>query len=588
MTFTVGLPAARAAKRWSGPVAVLVVCAVLFVWPVVMVVVGAFRTGSPSEASTWSVAGITRVFTAGRTYSTLVNSIVYAVSVSALSLMLAAYLAWLVARTDTPLRRLVLPAAVIVLAMPQLFFAISWDLIGNRNVGLANQFLQSVTGTGWAPVNAASWPGMIFVTTLRETAIKFLLLFGPFLAMDRAQEEAAHSSGAGHVRTFFTVTLRALAPALLGVLVLGVVTVLEYFDLPLILGLPPGIQVFSTEIYNSLEQTNPPDFTGASSLSLGLLVIMLLLIYTAGKVRGERSYVSTTGKARAQRAWSLGRWRYLGSGVIAGYLLLAIVLPVTELVLVSLSPYTGVYRDFSAKHFVAVLSDPQVSGAVQTTLLVALTGGLLTLAVTTALVFTIRYRPGPVARFVRFVTWLPWSLPGTAIALGILWAYVSFPPTTALYGTTVLLVLGLVVSALPVAMRAVEPAVVQIGGELEEAAWVSGRRRSRAFVEIVARLCVPSLLAGFLLSAIVISGNLAMPLILGSTQTRTLPSVAYELYHNGQAPQAAALLVLMIGAIAALSLVAAIALKIIRKPARKPDSQSEPAHEDADIPIPHA
>lgn len=537
------------------PVVAVVVCTLLFVLPVVTIVLGAFRSGPPGQPAEWTFDAIARTWSDGRTYGTLRDSVLLSTSVAAFSTLLGAYLAFLVARTDTPLRRAVVPLAALVLAMPPLFFAISWSLVGNGTVGLLNKLIQALTDTAWAPVNIESWPGLIMVATLKTTGLAVLLLLGPFRAMDRSQEEAAMVSGARRLRVFLGVDLPALAPAVLGVLVLAIIVGLEYFDLPLIIGTPAGISVFSTVIYASLNSFVPPRYPEASALAVLLVGLLLLLLWVQSRSLGGRDFATVRGKSGRADTWRLGAWRFVGTAVIAVYGALALVLPLIQLVLVSLAPFFGVYDRPSGRNYATVLADPDVLEALVTTAGLAFGGGLLAVLVALLVAYAARRSHRLVSTYLRLATWLPWSLPGTALALGLLWTLLAVPFASRLYGTVALLVIGLVLAATPIAMRTVEPVIGQIGRDLEEAAWNSGARPARAFRDVVLRLVLPSLFTGWLLSSILVAGNLAIPLMLGNLDTLTVPTLVYELYGSGRVPEAAAVLCLMLGGFAALGLV---------------------------------
>jgi iron(III) transport system permease protein len=70
-------------------------------------------------------------------------------------------------------------------------------------------------------------------------------------------------------------------------------------------------------------------------------------------------------------------------------------------------------------------------------------------------------------------------------------------------------------------------------------------------VGIVLPLIMPSFVAGWFVVAIVISGNLAIPILLSSAQNPTVPLLVYELYTQGQTSRAAALFVIVLGALLA-------------------------------------
>lgn len=126
-------------------------------------------------------------------------------------------------------------------------------------------------------------------------------------------------------------------------------------------------------------------------------------------------------------------------------------------------------------------------------------------------------------------------------------------------------------------MRSLEPAALQVGRSLEEAAWVSGAGRVRAFFKVVGGLVLPSFTAGWLLCGILISGNLTMPLMVGSSLLETMPRKTFTLYSDGQAPLAAALSVVSLSVLALIVLCGLLAARILRlrRRATPPDTRSQ-------------
>src|SRR5690625_5046100 len=94
-------------KRWLrnriAMLAVFAVSAFLFVYPVVMLIIGAFRNADPVMPAQWGFQGFVEVYTSSRTYTTFGNSLFLAVSCTAISVLFALYMAFLSARTTTPL-----------------------------------------------------------------------------------------------------------------------------------------------------------------------------------------------------------------------------------------------------------------------------------------------------------------------------------------------------------------------------------------------------------------------------------------------------------------------------------------------------
>ncbi|MEV0109790.1 ABC transporter permease subunit [Nocardia sp. NPDC050799] len=567
MTSRLSRPGGRRGPSPAALVAVIV-CALLFVLPVAMIAVGSVRDGSPGTGASWTGSGITEYYTQSRSWNILGQSLGFALAVSLFSTTLAAYLGWVSARTDTPGRRLLTPVMVLVLVMPHLFFATGWSLLGGKQGGI-NELLGMLSGGESGPVDVETWWGIIAVSVLKSTALKYILLLGPMHAMDRSQEEAAFIAGASKVRTFLTVTLPALGPAVLGAFVLGVVVALEYFDIPLILGATAGVDVFATEIYGLLFEVSPPDYTGASALALGGIVLLVVLLGLQRLLLRGRQYTTVRGKTSRQGRWELGAARWAGTAVIAGYTLLTLVLPVLQLVLTSLVPFVGVYGNYTLDNYRSVIEDPTVLEALESTLWLSVAGGATAVLLALLITYVARHERGWAPGFLSLSTWLPWSIPGTALGLGMLWAYLSIPGLSALYGTASIVFLGLVVASTPLAMRTVQPGVGQIGVELEEAARIAGAGRARGFGDAVVRLIIPGLLTGWVLAGIAAAGNLAIPVMLGSSNATTVTAHVFELYSAGRTPEASALLILLLAGIAVLSAVALLGTALLRAALRR-------------------
>src|SRR5690606_18511174 len=146
-------------------------------------------------------------------------------------------------------------------------------------IGLLNTWLESIPAVGeWMPtINAESWPGVIGVTALKSIAIEYLLLLGPFRAMDRSLEEASVVAGASTLRTVLSINLPVMLPTITAVTIIGIGNVMGTLEVPLVLGLPAGIEVFSSRIYRYINAEYPAQYGEASALSLVLVALILTL-----------------------------------------------------------------------------------------------------------------------------------------------------------------------------------------------------------------------------------------------------------------------------------------------------------------------
>ncbi|WP_283137149.1 ABC transporter permease [Rhizohabitans arisaemae] len=531
---------------------VVAVC-VLCVSPVIMLIAGAFRTSPPGLPGEWSTAPFLEAYADPATYSTFGSSVVLAVSTKLISTALAVYFCWVVARTTSPLRGLVTPIMLFVFAMPTLFFALSWGMLGNPDVGLLNKPFEALFGM--SPINVNSWWGLIMVIALKSTASSYILLIGPFLALSRSLEEASFVSGASRMRTFFRINVPVLAPAITGILILGFVVGLSSLDAALIIGVPAGITVFPTHLFGHLYNSATPDYAQASALSLLLVAITVVLVWAQGRVLGKRQFTTVTGKAYQQEPWDIGPWRHVCVAAIVVYGLLAMVLPLAQLILGSLQPVFGLYGALTFDNYRELFAEPDIVSAFQATLTVSIVGGLIAMLLAVALQYVVRRHPGRLTRVITFATWLPWALPGIVLGLAMSWAYLSIPGLREIYGTVWILMIALIVTVTPIAGRVAEGAIVQLSHELEESARTSGATSLRALVGIVGRLILPSFISGWFVTALVISGSFDVPILMSTSTNRTIPVVVYELYTQGRTPLAAAAFCVLLAVVAVIAAV---------------------------------
>lgn len=525
----------------------LVILAVLlFALPVVMLIIGAFRNAPPGQPARWSLDAFGRTLANPDTYGTFANSVLIAVLCAGFSVILALVLVFFAVRSTAPLRRIVTPVMVLVLALPPLFYAMSWGMLWNPKLGFINQWWMDMTGGDEPLFSAYSWSGLVSVMVLKGASFCYLLLLGPFRAMDRSLEEAAQMSGAGRLRTIFGIDLAVLLPAISGVVILNLIIGLEAFEVPLFLGTPAGIDVFSTEIYGYIADQTPADYGGASVLSLLLVALVLLMVAVQWALLGGKRYTTVTGKSYNTTPWEIGGWRWVGTGVIVLYVLFGVIMPLTQLVVGSFQPFFG-GDVFALTNYEILLGDARTVEAIRSTLIVAVVGGLATCALAFITMYAVTHNETWMRRVLEMLTWLPFTLPGIVLALGLAWTFVSLPGVRQLYGSMLLVGLGLVIAAVPIATRALQPALLQINRELEEASRISGARPARVVFGVVLPLIAPSFFSAWFVVAIVISGNLSIPVLLSSSLTPTVPLLVYDLNTQGYASRAAALLVLVLG-----------------------------------------
>lgn len=572
-----------------GSIPMLALVVLLFLLPFAMLFVGAFRTAAPGLPGSWSLSPFIAAYSNAQTWVTFGNSLIYSVADKAIILVVALALVTISTRTDAVLGRFLTPVMVLVFAMPGLFFAISWSMLANPNVGLINRWLQDLLA-GHAPtLTATSWYGLIIVTALKGVAVEYLLLLGPFMTMDRSLEEAAQVAGSSRLRTILTIDIPTLAPAITSVAIIGFVVVMGSLDIPLILGVPDHIYVLSSQIYSFIASHTPAEYGSASALSLLLAVILFALVISQRRLLRGKSFETITGKGHRREPWHVSGFTAVAISVfIIVYALLALLLPVMQLVLGSFEPFFGTMSHLTTNNYVQLFSTPGIYGTIVNSIIIGVVGGFLAMAISVLFAYR-RAHNSRVSTAISLLTWIPFGIPGIVLSIGLIWAYLSVPGLKDLYATVWIVLIGLIVIAIPLTSRVAEAAFAQVSRSLEEAARMSGATKLRALWGVLLRVVAPSLGVGWVVAGILIIGNLDVPVLLSSPTNQTLSVMVFNLYEQGDTSEAAALFCVLLAIIlAALLLCAApsLVMRILRKrrTALAVRSVAVPVPEDGSVP----
>src|SRR5579871_1030009 len=232
---------------------VTLLVAFLVLFPLVMLLYGSFWSARPGFPGTLTLNNYIEAYTDPETYRVLLTTVVLIGAKTLLAVTFASTLAWIVTRTDTPFRGTLEILLTVPFFIPGLLEAIGWIMLLSPNTGTINVWLKSLFGLQSAPLNIYSLGGMIWVMSLGSTSFIFLLLVNALRNMDASLEESSRASGAGAVRTAAWVTLPLIAPVIFGAGMLSFIRAMDSFEVPVLLGLPAKVFVFSNRIYAAIE-----------------------------------------------------------------------------------------------------------------------------------------------------------------------------------------------------------------------------------------------------------------------------------------------------------------------------------------------
>jgi len=493
------------------------------------------------------------------TAALFLNSIKFAAGTSLFSFAVGTALAWMNERTNTPFKSLFFSLSIIPLIIPGILFTVAWIFLASPKIGLVNLFLQDLFHTHHVFVNIYTLWGMIWIDGLHYSSMTFLIMTAAFRSMDPSLEESAMMSGASVGQIVWRITLKLTWPAIFATLLIMFVRSIESFEVPALIGLPVGIQVFTSSIYDAIHQY-PSQIGLASSYAVTLLGITTIGVYFQSRLSSQgHKYSTVTGKGFRPRTMDLGNWRYLTSAIFVLYFALIVVLPFLVLLWSSLQRFYSV-PSMAALHHLSldayryIISYPTMSEAVWNSLLLAVGSATLVMLLTSVICWIVVKTKLPGRWMLDNLASLPMVFPGLVLGLAIMIFYLTFD--IGIYGTIWIMFIAYVTRFMPYGLRYNTTSMLQIHRELEESAAMSGASWGTTFWRIILPLLKPGLMAGWIYILIVSIRELSTSILLYSPGTEVVSVEIWELWQNGQYVELSALGVMLIIALFVLVMLA--------------------------------
>jgi iron(III) transport system permease protein len=513
--------------------------------PLLFLLIGSFNLAPPGEEAVYGAANWARAFADAQTVSAMWMS--FALSLTRLipAMAVAVVFAWLIARTDMPGGSAIEAFCWVAYFIPDFPLTLAWILLLDPNYGFLNALAKRLPFVDGPLFNPYGFWGIVWVhTSTSGVWFKVILLTPLFRRLGAALEEAARVAGASAATTLRRITLPLLSPMILAVAALSFIRGLQSFNTELLLGVPAGMFVYSTRIYDYIHR-EPASYGEATALgSVFIVVLAALLLLYRRFLHGKRSFAVVAGQGYSTARVKLGRWRYLALGGCLLYLAVMTVLPLTFLVIGSFMRRYGFFHlraPFTLEHWVNLLADPIFLVSLKNSLIIAAitaAGGVFLYSAVAYLLVSRRSFAAPV---LDGLCWLPHILPGILLGLGILWLFLATPLRFLFYGTVWGIALALILGDSPVTTQAFRAGFLQLGSDLEEAARVTGASWWYTYRKILLPLLAPIAGAVGLMNFGGALTSISLPVLLYSHQSRPLSILLLEYSVTGELERGAAL-----------------------------------------------
>jgi ABC-type Fe3+ transport system, permease component len=555
-------PAVTIVSRWHVPspamAILIIVVAFLVLTPLALMILNSFQTARPGQPIVWGLEGWVKAFTTPGIIKAITNTFSLAITRQAIALLIGSFFAWLIARTDLPMKGTLEFFFWLSFFLPALPETMGWILLLDPKYGLLNQGLIDIGVLSQPIFNIYSFWGIVWAHLGGTVSVKVMLLAPAFRNLDAVLEEASRISGASGTRTFFRIVLPVMMPAILVTTILGIVRALEAFEVELLLGTPIGLQVYSTKIHE-LVTWEPPQFAPAMALSTLFLGLLLFMVALQRRYIGRRNYETITGRGFSIRPTPLGRWRYPAFALVLTFALVITVVPTILLVAGTFMKLFGFFHiadPWTLDNWRATLGDPVLLRSLWNTIAIGLGAGVvgvLFYALIAYMVVKTRHRG---RWLLDFLSWLPWSIPGILLGVALLWTFLQTRIFLPIYGTIYLLMIAMVIKSMPFGTQMIKSVLIQLGSDLEEASKVCGGTWLHTFRRVILPLTMPALITVGLVGFISAARDISTVVLLGSGKSRTLSLLMLDFAAGAEFEKATVVAVIIVGLVVGAALFA--------------------------------
>ena len=480
------------------------------------------------------------------TFQALKMSILIAICVTVICTVVGTLFAWLVTRTDMPFKETMKVLFTVPFMLPAFIGAIAWKMLLSPRAGYINQFWMGLWGTREPLFNVYGFWGIVVIESMYLFPFVFIQVSGALEHMDPTLEESARISGAG----LFTITRKITIPLIMPSVVAGALLVclysLSHFGTPAILGTGVGIYTIPTMIYELIHQSagSFAAIRAATVLSVVLVLSAAIILYAQNRVIKSGRFQIIAGKSVRPTVLKLRGLRMPLFIFCCIYLLITVVMPTVTIFIVGMLKTYGVpvtLENMTWDNFRYVLFEWKLTrDAIWNSTYLSLSAAFVTMIAGGIISYVLVKLKVRGKWFLEFLGMLPFSLPGTVIALGVILTW-SGRFGINIYNTAWIIFVAYIARYMAFSLKSNSAALEQVHDSLVEASRASGATPWQSLRDIVIPLIRPGMVAAFFLIFLPALRELTTSVLLYGPTTRTIGVAIYTLNEDGETVYACAL-----------------------------------------------
>ena len=530
----------------------IAILVVVVAFPVLLILFNAFWVEDH-----FNFSGAIEILKEPETFKALMNSLIIAGMSTIGSTIVGTFFAWLVTRTDMPHKRFMKSMFLVPFMLPSFIGAMAWKMLLSPNAGFINRFFMDNLGFDGPIFNLYSYYGISAVEVMYLFPFVFIQVCGALERMDPTLEESARISGAG----LFTITRKITIPLVLPSILSGALLIMLYsmahFGTVAVLGIENGIYNIPVLIYERIHQSGGSfeSIRTGTVLATVLVISAACIIWAQRKILGSGHYQIIGGKSFRPMELKLRGLKYPLMFFCFAYIAFTIVLPTVVIFLVGgLSTYGLSFtpENLSLDNFKFILFEYDVTrDAIFNSVTLGLTAAIITMFAGVMISYVIVKMDVKGKGILEFLGMLPFSVPGSVIALGVILAW-SGQFGINLYNTVWIILVAYIARYMAFSLKANSAALEQVHDSLVEASRACGATMWQSLKDIVLPLVKPGMFAAFFLIFLPSLRELTVSIMLYAPTTRTIGVAIYTLNEDGEtviscALAAIALIIIIVG-----------------------------------------
>ena len=503
-----------------------IVLTVTTVAPIIAIVQDTFKIHAGTidahltkQTSGWTIVNYTDLFTSklARTnlWKPLWNTVLLSVGTCVVSILYGGIFAFLITRTNLAWRQYLSSIFIFPYIMPQWTLAVVWQNLfySTKITGTSDGLLASLFHIYMPKWFCQGLFPSLMVLGLHYAPFAYILIGGIFRNMDANLEEAATILDTPKHRIMFRITLPMVKPAILSTILLVFGSAMGSYPVPHYMQLT----TLSTK-YVSMNSK----YTGEASILAIIMMVfgIAIMLLNQLSLTSRKSYTTVTGKSGQISKINLGAAKYIIAIILVILTFFTSIFPIISFAFETFLPnpgdysflYTGDTSNLTTKWWLTnenvteqgmygqkgILYNAEIWKAFRGTLWVSVCCALVAGTIGTLVGYAVaKQRRSKWANYVNSVAFLPYLMPSIAVGAALFVLFSS--ESVKLYNTYTGLIVAGTIKYIPFASRSSLNSMLQLSGEIEEAAIIQDIPWIKRMTRIIIPIQKSSIISGYLL-----------------------------------------------------------------------------------------